>query len=115
MATKIKTGLVYQRTLKGPNYLCLGKANVGGEMRIISVKNGNIRKDGNCKLAGKETVNLYAHKTDSVARIHQVREVNVASVFSRGEAMPAMKALVKRMLKKGIATGASVPVVGDLV
>ncbi len=116
MTTKIKTGLVYQRTTKGPNYLCLGKATINGETKIISVKNGSIRNDGRCKLGHTEQrVSLFAHSPASIARIHQVRNVDVKSVFTRGEALPGMKTLTKRMIRRGVNTNAEIPVVQNLI
>lgn len=108
--TVIRTGSVYQRTAKGPNYVCLGKAKIGGQNMIVSVKNGNIRKDGNCKLQGRgEPVTLHAHYPENVARIHQVRDVNLSSVFSNGGALPDFQDVTKRMLAKGIETEAELP------
>lgn len=105
----IRTGSVYQRTAKGPNYVCLGKAKIGGQTMIISVKNGNIRKDGRCKLAGGAPVTLHAHYPENVARIHQTRSVNLGTVFSRGGALPEFQEATKRMLAKGIETEAELP------
>lgn len=114
--TTIKTGLVYQRTTKGPNYLCLGKATINGTTKIISVKNGAIRNDGKCKLGHVESrVSLYAHNPTDIARIHQVRDVDVKSVFTRGEALPGMKTLTRRLVKRGVNTNAEVPVVKNLI
>lgn len=96
--TKIKTGLVYQRTAKGPNYVCLGKAVIGGETMVISTKNGNITDSGKCKMQGDFPVVLHAHKPHSVARIHQVRSIDVTSVFARGGAEASMKKATKRVV-----------------
>ncbi|MDD3412547.1 MAG: hypothetical protein PHY47_00960 [Lachnospiraceae bacterium] len=108
----IKTGLVYQRTVKGPNYICLGKANIGGRTMVISVKNGNIRQDGKCKLRGNAegAVLLHAHEPTKIARIHQVRDIDVKSVFTNGEALAELAAATKKMVAKGIETSAELPV-----
>jgi hypothetical protein len=112
----IRTGLVYQRTAKGPNYLCLGKAVVAGQTMIISVKNGNIRKNGKCKAQGNAEgpVTLHAHLPSKIARIHQVREVDVKSVFTVGGALPEFQATTKRMVANGIETEAELPRISQL-
>jgi hypothetical protein len=104
----IRTGLVYQRTTKGPNYICVGKANIGGVMHVISVKNGNIRQDGKCKLRGASAgpVALHAHNPGTLARIHQVRDIDVKSVFSNGEALPALEGITRKIASKGLFTSA---------
>jgi hypothetical protein len=114
--TVIKTGMVYQRTAKGPNYLCLGKATVGGETMLISVKNGNINKDGSSRKMGKSAggVVIFAHSPDNIARVHQVRTVNVSSIFSAGEADTTVKSDLKRLLTKGINTAAELPSLAEL-
>lgn len=99
----IRTGLVYQRTSKGPNYVCLGKAVINGETMVISTKNGNITASGKCKAQGSGfPVTLHAHYPEKVARIHQVRSVDVKSVFERGGAVADLQAVTKKMLKKGL-------------
>ena len=116
----IKTGLVYQRTAKGPNYVCLGKAVLPdskgvNKLFIISVKNGNIRKNGKCKEQGAgEAVTLYAHAPQDIARIHQAREVDVKSVFTLGGAPMQFAGATKRMLQNGVATEAELPSLRDL-
>jgi hypothetical protein len=113
--TTIRTGLVYQRTAKGPNYVCLGKANVGGQTMIISVKNGNIRANGKCKEQGAgEAVVLYAHAPKDIARVHQAREVDVKTVFTVGGALPEFQHTTKRMLQNGVATEAELPRLAEL-
>lgn len=108
----IKTGTVYQRTKKGPNYIVVGRANVNGESRIISVKNGNIRQDGKCKLSGKYPVVLHAHLAEDVTRVHQVRQIVPATVFSRGEAFPEMRNKTRRLANTRIS--AETPVLAEL-
>lgn len=112
----IRTGLVYQRTAKGPNYVCLGKAIVAGQTMIISVKNGNIRKNGKCKAEGASAgpVVLHAHNPSDIARIHQLREIDVKSVFTIGGALPEFQATTKRMLVNGVATEAELPSLAQL-
>lgn len=111
----IRTGSVYQRTKKGPNYVCLGKANIGGQTMVISVKNGNIRQDGRCKLqGGGAPVTLHAHYPENIARIHQTRDVNLSSVFSRGGALPEFQDVTKRMLSRGLEVEAELPSAGEL-
>jgi hypothetical protein len=112
----IRTGLVYQRTAKGPNYVCLGKAVINGETMVVSTKNGNITASGKCKAQGSGfPVTLHAHYPDKVARIHDVRSIDVKSVFTRGGAEADLEVLTKKMLKKGLeCSDAELPHVSDL-
>jgi hypothetical protein len=114
--TTIKTGTVYQRTLKGPNYLCLGKAKINGELMIISVKNGNINKNGSARnMSGANAgVVVFAHAPDNIARVHQVRKVNVSTIFTRGYADSSVKPVLKRILTKGMSTKAELPSLAEL-
>lgn len=114
--TTIKTGMVYQRTAKGPNYVCLGKATVDGQTVLVSVKNGNVNKDGTSRNMRKSAggVTIFAHSPDSIARVHQVRTVNVSSIFSRGEADTTVQPSLKRLVTKGIATAAELPSLVEL-
>lgn len=114
--TILKTGMVYQRTLKGPNYLALGKATINGETVIISVKNGNINNDGKSRKMKKAAggVVVFAHSPDSIARVHQVRSVNVNSIFTLGDADTTVQSDLKRLLTKGIATAAQLPSLAEL-
>lgn len=111
----IKTGMVYQRTAKGPNYVCLGKATVDGQQMIVSVKNGNITASGKSrKMNRKQKVVVFAHAPESIARIHQVRRVDVKSVFDLGGAPGALEGSLKRILTKGLDTAAELPSVAEL-
>lgn len=112
----IRTGLVYQRTTKGPNYVCLGKAVINGETMVISTKNGNITASGKCKQQGSGSpVTLHAHYPEKVARIHDVRSIDVKSVFTRGGAEADLQDLTKKMLKRGIeCVDAELPHVREL-
>ena len=110
----IKTGMVYQRTLKGPNYVCLGKATVDGKTMIVSVKNGNINKNGKSRKMSDQSVVVFAHAPESIARIHQVRRVDVRSVFNLGGAPEALEGSLKRILTKGLDTAAELPSVAEL-
>jgi hypothetical protein len=114
--TTIKTGMVYQRTHKGPNYLCLGVATIGGERHVISVKNGNINANGKSRSMGKAEngVSIYAHSVRSIARIHQFRDVKVGTVFTLGKADKSVKKDLKRILTKGIETTAELPSLAEL-
>jgi len=114
--TTIKTGMVYQRTAKGPNYLCLGKATINGETMVISVKNGNINKDGAARDMSRSQggVVVFAHSPNDIARVHQVRDVNVSSIFTRGEADTTVQPVLKRMLTQGVRTAAELPSLADL-
>lgn len=114
--TIIKTGMVYQRTMKGPNYVCLGKATIDGEIMLVSVKNGNVNKDGSSRKMKntKGGVVVFAHSPNNIARVHQVRTVNVSSIFSAGEADTTVQADLKRLLTKGIATAAELPSLAEL-
>jgi hypothetical protein len=112
--TTIKTGMVYQRTLRGPNYLCLGKAKVNGTTMIISVKNGNITDSGKSKRMPTDGVVVFAHHPDNIARVHQVRAVDVTSVFNLGNAEAKVRPLLKKMLAKGISTHAELPSLAEL-
>lgn len=114
--TTIKTGMVYQRTAKGPNYVCLGKATINGQTMVISVKNGNINKDGAARDMSRSQggVVVFAHAPEDIARVHQVREVDVASIFDRGEADTTVKPVLKRLLTKGISTAAELPSLAEL-
>lgn len=87
--SRVKTGHVVQIREKGPNYIVLGTASVGGERHLIATKNGNIRLDGNAKKPGVnpqtgETAPLkvYAFKANQILRVHQERTVNLNSVFA---------------------------------
>lgn len=104
----IRTGMVYQRTVKGPNYVCLGRTTVEGKTVIISVKNGNINYNGKCKksVRGRAVV-LEAHAPEKIARIHDVRKIDVESVFENGNASTEKK--VTRLLKSGVKTEAELP------
>lgn len=101
--TKIKTGDMFQRTVKGPNYIALGKATdpESGEQIIIACKNGCINKGGearvghairrsraaNCKLGKKGTrPALFGFFAKDIARIHGNRPVQLDTVWSRGNA-----------------------------
>jgi hypothetical protein len=112
--TTIKTGMVYQRTLKGPNYVCLGKARVDGKTMIISVKNGNITASGKSKRMTKEAVAIHAHDPELIARVHQVRTVDVASVFNLGQAESSVRPALKKLLTKGVVTNAELPSLAQL-
>lgn len=114
--TKIKTGMVYQRTAKGPNYLCLGTAMIGGIKHVISVKNGNINADGksrNMENVGAGVV-TYAHSVNSIARIHQFRDVKTDTVFTLGLADRSIKKSLKRALTQGVDTAAELPSLAEL-
>lgn len=110
----IRTGMVYQRTVKGPNYVCLGKATVDGKTMVISIKNGNINKSGKSRRMSTDGVVVFAHSPEDIARVHQVRTVDVASVFSRGHAESSVEPVLKRMLTKGIETAAELPKLSEL-
>lgn len=114
--TTIKTGMVYQRTNKGPNYLCLGKATIDGKTMLLSVKNGNINTDGTSRNMGRSLggVTIFAHDPNSIARIHQVRTVNVSSIFSRGYADGSLQTSLKRLLTRGVNTAAELPSLAEL-
>jgi hypothetical protein len=114
--TTIKTGMVYQRTVKGPNYLCLGTAMVNGQKHVISVKNGNINGNGKSRRMSKSNgkVSIYAHSTNHIARIHQLREVDVKTVFTLGLGDKSVQKELKRILTKGVETSAELPVLGEL-
>ena len=114
--TIIKTGMVYQRTAKGPNYVCLGKATINGETMVISVKNGNINKDGDARNMSKAAggVIVFAHSPNNIARVHQVRDVNVSTIFSKGDADTTVQPVLKRLLTKGIDTAAELPSLAEL-
>jgi hypothetical protein len=114
--TTIKTGMVYQRTQKGPNYLCLGTAMINGEKQIISVKNGNINANGKSRRMSKSNggVVIYAHAPEDIARVHQVRGVDVKSIFTLGEADKTVQKDLKRLLNKGVATAAELPSLAEL-
>ena len=116
MSTVIKTGMVYQRTEKGPNYLCLGKATINGEQMLVSVKNGNVNKDGTSRRMRntKGGVVIFAHAPEDIARVHQVRTVNVSSIFTKGEADTTVQSDLKRLLTKGVATAAVLPSLASL-
>ena len=115
MAT-IKTGAVYQRTVKGPNYLCVGTTMVDGERYIVSVKNGNIGMNGKSRRMEKSNgrVTVFAHSPNDIARIHQVRQVDVGSIFTLGKAEPSIKKDLKRIITKGVATAAELPSIAEL-
>ena len=110
----IKTGMVYQRTLKGPNYLCLGKAKVNGTTMIISVKNGNITQSGKSRKMPTDGVVVFAHHPENIARVHQVRKVDVASVFNLGNAETSVQSVLKKMVSKGVSTPAELPSLAEL-
>lgn len=110
----IRTGMVYQRTVKGPNYVCLGKATIDGQTMVISVKNGNINKSGKSRKMKTDGVVVHAHAPEDIARVHQVRTVDVASVFSLGHATEDLQPVLKRMLTKGIETAAELPKLSEL-
>lgn len=114
--TKIKTGMVYQRTVKGPNYLCLGTAMINGQKHVISVKNGNINANGKSRnMSGADAgVVTYAHSVNSIARIHQLREVDTETVFTLGGADRSIKKSLKRALTQGVATAAELPSLAEL-
>lgn len=114
--TVIKTGMVYQRTAKGPNYLCLGRATVNGQSMLISVKNGNINKDGTSRRMRNTQggVVIFAHSPENIARVHQVRTVNVSSIFTLGEADTTVQKDLKKLLKKGVVTQAELPSLAEL-
>lgn len=114
--TTIKTGTVYQRTAKGPNYVCLGKATIGGRTMIVSVKNGNINADGTARnMANSQGgVVVFAHCPKEIARVHQVRKVKVATIFSKGAADTTVKPVLKRLLTKGMNTAAELPSLAEL-
>jgi hypothetical protein len=114
--TILKTGMVYQRTIKGPNYVCLGKATIDGETMVISVKNGNINANGQSrKMANSQGgVVIFAHHPEDVARIHDNRDVNVASIFTKGEADTKVKSTLKQLLTKGVSTAAELPSLAEL-
>lgn len=100
MTTKIKTGNVFQRTLKGPNYIALGKAmDEEGETVIIATKNGNIKMNGEAKLGHKirrskksalgkkgNRLALYAFYAKDIANIHGQRPVKLDTIWERGQA-----------------------------
>ena len=109
MSVGILTGMVYQRTKKGPNYICLGSAMVEGERKVISTKNGNINFDGTCRrLKGKKEVRIEAHDPRLIARIHDVRDVNLQSVFENGNTS-AEEGSIRRLTKKPLKTSAELP------
>lgn len=111
----IKTGMVYQRTVKGPNYICLGRATVEGKTMIVSVKNGNINYSGDCKkLKASKEVRLEMHHPENIARIHDVRKINVKSVFSNGNHTKKVENTVSRLVSKGVRTEAELPNVRKL-
>lgn len=114
--TTIKTGMVYQRTVKGPNYLALGTAMIDGAKHIISVKNGNINANGKSRRMRKTKggVVVFAHSPNDIARIHQVREVDVKSIFTLGEADTTVEKDLKRLLTKGVNTAAELPSLAEL-
>jgi hypothetical protein len=114
--TVIKTGMVYQRTTKGPNYVCLGKATIEGETMLISVKNGNVNKDGTSRRMRKTKggVVIFAHSPNDIARVHQVRTVNVSTIFAQGEADTTVQPVLKRMLAQGVNTAAELPSLAEL-
>ena len=100
MATKIKTGHVFQRTSKGPNYIALGKTkDANGKPLIIATKNGNIRLDGRAKLGHRVRRNakaplgkkgdrlaLFAFRAENIHQIHGYRSVDLGSIWERGQA-----------------------------
>lgn len=112
----LKTGMVYQRTLKGPNYVCLGKATINGETMVISVKNGNVSNNGKSRKMKKTDggVVVFAHLPKDIARVHQIRKVDVSSVFSLGNAETTVQTSLKRMLTTGINTAAELPSLAEL-
>jgi hypothetical protein len=114
--TIIKTGMVYQRTAKGPNYLALGKTTINGETMVISVKNGNVNKNGDARSMAKAAggVVIFAHSPDDIARVHQLRDVNVSTIFTKGEADTTVQRDLKRMLTKGINSAAELPSLAEL-
>ena len=114
--TTIKTGMVYQRTLKGPNYVCLGVTTINGQRHVVSVKNGNINLNGKSRSMDNAEggVSIYAHSVNSIARIHQLRDVNVKTVFTLGKADKSVQKDLKRILTKGIETAAELPSMAEL-
>ena len=119
MTKKVRTGDVFQRTEKGPNYIALGKAIVDGSTFVIACRNGNINKDGQAR-AGHSVVTtrraklgkkgtrptLYAFKPTQINQIHNNRSVNIDSVWSRGKA-ETIEVDVRRMNKRrGVKTEA---------
>ena len=99
MAQKVRTGDVFQRTVKGPNYIAIGKAKIDGQVLVIASKNGTINKDGQARV-GHEIVttrraklgkkgtrpNLYAFKPSQIFQIHSNRPVDLKSVWEVGNA-----------------------------
>lgn len=98
--TKIKTGDIFQRTVKGPNYIALGKAtDENGEALVIATKNGNINMSGEAKLGHKirrskkaalgkkgNRLALYAFYAKDIANIHGARPVKLDTIWERGQA-----------------------------
>ena len=99
---ELKTGSMFQRTVKGPNYIALGRAVDGnGETIIIATKNGNINLGGeaklghkitrsrakNCKLGKKgNRLALYAFYPSDIAAVHGRRPVKLDTIWDRGQA-----------------------------
>lgn len=122
--TKIKTGDVFQRTVKGPNYIALGKAKDSeGETLIIATKNGNIRLDGQAKIGHKITrsrakniklgkkgnrLALYAFYAKDIANIHGSREVQLNTVWERGQAEDVGVEVKVMSNRTGVKTSAPV-------
>ena len=79
--SKVKTGHVFQLTVKGPNYIVLGTTSVEGSRKLVVTKNGNIRLDGKAKRAGLAPIVLYVVSPSKVKRVHQQRKVDLKSVF----------------------------------
>jgi len=120
--TKITTGNMFQRTIKGPNYIALGKAkDENGELVIIATKNGNINLDGKAKVGHKirktkkaalgkkgNRLALYAFYAKDIANIHGQRPVALDTIWERGQA-DDVGVEVKVMTKRtGVNTDAPV-------
>jgi hypothetical protein len=83
---------------------------------VISVKNGNINANGKSRTLSKADggVVIFAHMPEDIARVHQIRKVDVGSVFTKGAASTAIQTTLKRLLTQGIETAGELPSLAEL-